>query len=404
MGFLHGIEHINLPSGTGIVNDVVTAVIGLVGTSDKGNLNELVLCSSAKDDTKFGTKGTIPAALSAIRKQDSPKGSALVFVVSVARDTDEVSGGTIVGNIDADTGARTGMQLFETAMGDYGYEPMIYIAPRYSALDAVKAELIRITNINEGMYYIDAPEGLSVGEVIKSRGTSGDFGMLTEGGKMLYPQFLIANPDYVEPADEDTAPAEPRYLSAPISAFAAGLRAKIDLEEGWHISSSNHAYTGVEKVSEAMTFSLGSETCEVNQLNAAGITTAVNLYGRGIVEWGNYSAGFPGNSNPDAFECVRRTRAIIKRAIGQASIPFIDKPITQANIDLVRNTVNQYLNSLVSQGKIVAGQCFFRAEHNPATQLAAGHIQFDIEFTPAIPMQRITFTYTIDISKLSTLK
>jgi len=397
MVFLHGIEHLNLPADFSPVNDIVTAVIGLAGTADHGEPNQLTLCKSAKDDAQFGTKGTIPEALRAIRLQDGTRGSALVFVVKVASDTASVLPADIVGTVNA-TGIRTGLQLFETALGRFGFEPMIFIVPRFSAIGAVKQELIAITNKNEAMAYIDTPDGYTFNDAITSRGKTGEFSSLNDGQKLLFPHFLIPNPDYV---DVDTTPATDRYLNVPMSAFAAGLRAKIDLEAGWHVSSSNHRLTGVEGFDVDLTFALGDTNCEANLLNGVGITTAVNMFGNGIVEWGNYSAGFPGNTNTEAFECVRRTRAIMKRAIQQACIPFIDKPFIDANVDAIRNTVNQYLNGLVSQGKIVYGQCFYRPESNPKNERALGHLTFDIEFTPALPMQRLTFTYKIDLSQLS---
>ena len=61
--FLHGIEHINVTSDTVPVNDIVTAVIGLVGTADKGDTNVLTLCKSAVDDAAFGTKEPSPKHL-----------------------------------------------------------------------------------------------------------------------------------------------------------------------------------------------------------------------------------------------------------------------------------------------------------------------------------------------------
>ena len=400
MAFLHGIEHLNLPADFTPVNDIVTAVIGLVGTADGGEMNTLTLCKSAKDDAQFGTKGTIPEALRAIRMQDGTKGSALVFVVKVKSDTVPALPADIIGTVNG-AGVRTGLKLFETALGKFGFEPMIFIAPRYSALGAVKQELIAITNKNEAMAYIDTPDGFTFNDAISSRGNGGDFATLNDGQKLLCPHFLISNPEYV---DAETTPGENRYLNAPMSAFAAGLRAKIDLEEGWHVSSSNHRVTGVEGMDVDLTFALGDTNCEANLLNAAGITTAVNMFGNGIVEWGNYSAGFPGNTNTEAFECVRRTRAIMKRSIQQACIPFIDKKtICKADIDLIRNTINQYLNSLVSKGKIVYGKCFYRPKSNPINELAQGHLTFNIEFTPALPMQRLTFTYKIDLSQLSNI-
>jgi phage tail sheath protein FI len=152
-----------------------------------------------------------------------------------------------------------------------------------------------------------------------------------------------------------------------------------------------------------LTFALGDTNCEANLLNAAGIVTAVNMLGSGIREWGNYSAGYPGNANTDAFECVRRTRAIMKRAIEKACMPYIDKPFIKANVDGIRNTVNQYLNTLKAQGKIVDGTCVYAAGSNPVNELAQGHLTFDVVFTPALPMQRITFTYKIDLSALSAI-
>ena len=164
--FLHGIEHINVTSDTVPVNDIVTAVIGLVGTADKGDTNVLTLCKSAADDAAFGTKGTIPEALKAIRMQDSTAGSALVFVVKVKDATAEITGADIVGTV-SETGERTGLKLFETAGNKYGFEPMIYIAPRYSALDAVKQELIVITEKTEAMAYIDTPDGWGFNQAIE---------------------------------------------------------------------------------------------------------------------------------------------------------------------------------------------------------------------------------------------
>lgn len=395
MAFLHGIEHINLPSDFTPVNDVVTAVIGLVGTAEKGDTNKLILCASAKDDAQFGGTGTIPEALKAIRLQDSTQGSALVIVVKVKSDTEQVTAADIIGAVE-ETGERTGLKLFETAMQEFGYEAMIYIAPRYSALAAVKQELLAITNKSEAMAYIDTPDGYTFSEAIASRGTTGEFASLNEGQKLLFPHFLVPNPDYDSEKPEEGA----QYLNVPMSPFLAGLRAKIDLEQGWHVSSSNNAVTGVEGMDVKLTFGLGDTTSEANLLNAAGIVTAVNMYGNGIVEWGNYSAGFPGNSSPDAFECVRRTRAIMKRAIQQSCVGFIDKPLIKANVDAIRNTINYYLNGLKAAGKIVDGQCYFRTENNPNDQLAAGHLTFDIEFTPPVPMQRFTLTYKIDLSKL----
>ena len=167
-------------------------------------------------------------------------------------------------------------------------------------------------------------------------------------------------------------------------------------------SFRNVRSTGVNSELAGALVTLRDRSCEANRLNAVGITTMVNMYGNGIVEWGNYTTAFPGTTTPDAFECVRRSRMIMKRSLDLACAQFIDvKHVRQADIDLVRNTVNQYYNRLVAEGKIVYGQCFFRPENNPASELVLGHVTFTCEFTPAIPMQCLTFEHQIDLTQLT---
>jgi phage tail sheath protein FI len=399
MAFLHGIEHLNLPADFTPVNDVVTAVIGLVGTAEIGDINQLRLCLSAKDDAQFGEIGTIPEALRAIRLQDSNRGGAVVIVVKVADTGTELTPADIIGTVSGD-GTRTGLKLFETALTAFGFEPMIYIVPRFSALPAVVAELVSITDKTEAVAYIDSPDGMTFNNAIAQRGSEGAWPIVGNGCKLLFPHFKVSNPAYV---DVTTTPDIDPFLNIPMSSYCAGLRAKIDIEEGWHVSNSNHKINGVDGPDVDLTFGLGDQTCEVNTLNSKGVTTAVNMFGNGIMEWGNYLAGFPASADTDNFECVRRTRAIMKRAIEQACIPFIDKPFVQANVDAIRNTVNQYLNGLVARGAIVYGKCFYRPGSNPLSELALGHLTFDIEFTPALPMQRLTFTYKIDLTQLANI-
>ena len=83
------------------------------------------------------------------------------------------------------------------------------------------------------------------------------------------------------------------------------------------------------------------------------------MYGNGIVEWGNYTAASPATTTPDAFECVRRSLMIMKRSITMACAQFIDvKQVKQADIDLVRNIVNQYYNRLTAKVRSFTGSAF----------------------------------------------
>lgn len=399
MAFLHGIEHVNIKSDVVPVNDVATAVIGLIGdcNSSSINVNELYLCRSAADDAKFGTTGTIPEALSTIRLQQSGSGSTLVFVIAVKNDGTVPVATDIVGAVSS-TGLRTGLELFAIAKSQYNFEPMIYIAPHYSALPPVMNKLIAICNQTEAMAYIDTPDGMTIDQALKSRAPSGQFQNLNEGQMLYYPHFLVANPAYV---DADTTPTIPRFNTSPMSAFMAGVRARVDMDLGWHWSSSNQRIYGVEGLDTDLTFSLSDRAADNQMLNAVGITTAFPMFGRGIVVWGNYSTGFPGNTDVEAFEAVRRVRAIIKRAIDGASVQFLGRPFSQAVVDLIRNTVNGYFNNLIMRGVLINGSCTFDPAKNPATELAKGHLTFSNLIMPPPPLQQFTFEYSFDYNALT---
>jgi len=410
MSFLHGIEHINLKSDTVPVNDVATAVIGLIGTADENTnfdfgdpngweINKLYLCKSEKDDALFGKQGTIPEALKAIRQQQSANGSTIVLVVAFATDTTVVVPADIVGEVSV-TGTRTGLKLFEVAKSKYGFEAMIFIAPHFSSLSLVKNELQAICNKTEAMAYIDSPDGWTFDEAIESRGVGGSMANLDEGQMLYFPHFLVANPAFVS---EDETPGEEQFITAPMSAYMAGLRAKIDMELGWHWSTSNQRLYGVEGLDVDLTFGLGDRSCDVNMLNAVGITTAVPMFGRGMRAWGNYSTGFPGNTDVEAFECVRRVRSIIKRAIDGAVVQFLGQPYLQVVVDLIRNTVNGYFNNLIMRGILIDGKCVYDPLKNPKEETAKGHLTFSNSIMPPPPLQQFTFEYSFDYNALNSI-
>ena len=397
MELIHGIETVDLPQDFAPARTVATSVIGLIGTSN-GDIanNELVLTTTERGDAVFGDKGTLPAALRAIRQNQSRKGGAVVIVNKIGSHTDTITPAQVIGAVSA-TNVRTGLKLFEVSNSKFGLEPMIYDATSFSSLGAVTNELRGIAYKNEAMAYINTPSGYTFGEAIAARQPNGDFSNLDGGCKLLFPHLLYPNVDYI---DADQTPDVDRFIAAPFSSYAAGLRSRIDMDFGWHYSSSNHPIFGVARPDVDLTFGIGDPTCEVHMLNAQGVTTAAALPGLGLRVWGNYTAGFPGNTTVDMFEAVRRTRAIMKRTLVLSASPFLSIPLIQAHIDMIRNTVQQYLNVLMAQKRIVFGECTYRLENNPIGQLAAGHVTFDIEFTPCIPMQKMTFNFAINLDQL----
>jgi hypothetical protein len=383
MSFFHGVETITLSGDVTSVNTVKTAVIGLIGTASAGPVNTLTLCASAVDDAQFGSSGTIPKALSAIRSQ----GSALVLVVSIGTGTPTPPAADFAGAVDATTNARSGVLVFDLAYTTYGFRPKIFIAPGFSSVAGVQAALIAAATKHRGCAYLDSPTGITVPQAIASRGAAGVWNISEYRAKLLFPGVLDAD------GNVDN-----------MSAYAAGLRAYIDLNENYWSSSSNHQILGITGMETPITFAYNDASSEASLLNAAGIVTIANAFGSGFMEWGNRNSAFPVNSDPNTFEVMQRLADITAESIELAVAPYVDRPINQAFVDFILQSVNDYFATLISRGALMKGsKCYFETSRNPAAQLAAGQICFTKVFMGAVPSEGIIFYDKIDTSLLTSL-
>lgn len=309
-------------------------------------------------------------------------------------DASAVQSTDIIGTVDSTSGARTGMKCFDLAFNLFGLKPKILIAPTFSVVNAIATEMISVADKFKAITYIDAPTGTTVAGAITGRGTSGtiNFNTSSKRAELLFPYMKW----YDAASNSD--------VNFPYSAFMAGVRAAVDNNEGFWVSASNHEIKGITGVETNISASVNDPTSDANKLNEKGITTVFNTFGSGIRTWGNRSAAFPTNTDPDNFLAVRRTADILQESVEQACLQFIDQPITQGWIDSVRESVNSFIRTLVGRGALIDGVCKFIKEDNPATELAAGHVTFYIDFMSPTPAERITFNSLINIDYLTSLK
>jgi phage tail sheath protein FI len=140
-------------------------------------------------------------------------------------------------------------------------------------------------------------------------------------------------------------------------------------------------------------------TCEATLLNAAGIITIFNNFGTGFRTWGNRSAAYPANSDPDNFICVHRTATIIEDSICAFSINYTDKPITNGLIDQLLLDINAYLNSLAGIGAVTDGaKAWYDAAKNPPQLIADGKLRICYKFLPPAPLEKLGYESYIDVS------
>ena len=403
--FLHGVETIEITKGARTISTVKTAVVGIVGTAPIEDVEEqyrtvntpTLILSETEAVRYFGNHKAgfpIPQALEAFFDQ----GAGIAIVINVYNpekheNVEAVKIGDINGGIDAATGKRTGLKAFEDCYSLFGYYPKTIIAPVFCEDTAVVTEINTICNKIRAMGIVDAPVGATVQDVIKGRGPQGTINFNTSSERIIlcYPHLKV----YDSTTDS--------IKLQPYSQRLAGVIAAKDVEKGYNWSPSNTEIQGIVGVERQLTSMINDPTSEVNTLNEAGVVTVFNSYGSGLRTWGNRTAAYPSSTHPTNFINVRRTADILHESVEYAMLQFIDFPIDNGLIDSICETVNQFIRTLIGRGALIDGKCSFNSEKNPTTEIANGHLTFDIEFMPPTPAERITFESFINIELLKSL-
>lgn len=403
MTALHGVETIEFQAGPSQVRIIATAVIGLVGTAPIQNLTDItkktvntpVLITNDKDAAAyFGADTTgysIPSALKAILAQ----GAGPIIVVNVfdptnvahqtagVPDPTKVVASDIVGTT-LGSGLRTGLLALLDAKSLYGFAPKQIIAPSFTGLTGVMTQMDAVATKLRAICWVDAAAGLSPAQAIAARSTT--LNTASKRVMICYPNVKALGPDGVS------------LVLQPLSQFAAGACAARDQAKGYWWSPSNTEMNGLVNLERPIDGSFQDANADLNLLNAAAITTVYAAYGTGFRLWGNRSAAYPGNNDPDTFLAVRRTADIIEESLELASLQYVDRPISKALVDQLLDDANAFLRGLMGRGAIVDGKAFFDAARNPSSELAGGHLTLGYRFMPPAPLERLTYEAYLDVN------
>lgn len=378
-GFLHGVEVIEVDSGARPIRTVRSGVIGIVGTAPNADPEAfpydtpVVIAGSrleaAKLDPNNTGLGTLPAALDGIMDQIG----ALVIVVRVPVGLTEAETlANIVGGTDAQS--YSGVHVLAAAESVTGFQPRVLCAPGYTHVrpggqaNPVVAELIGIAERLRAVVIADGPNTDDT-EALAYRG---DF-----GSNRVY----LVDPWVTR---FDTVAAE--RVDMPASAHVAGLIAKIDNERGFWWSPSNQNLNGILGTSRRIDFVLGDQNSRANLLNSNEVTTIINHDGYRL--WGDRTL----SADPKwAFLSVRRTADIIQDSILRAHLWAVDRPITRTYVEDVVEGVNAYIRTLINLGALIGGECYADPDLNTPTEIAQGHVYFNVRFSAPPPAERVTF-------------
>ena len=372
MSFLHGVEVVEIDGGTRPIKTIKSSVIGLIGTSSKGPMNDptLIIGSRSEAVDIFGAKDgihTIPDALDAIFDQ----AGAMVVVIRVERavdangDYDEAqTKSNVIGNGDA----FSGVHGFSSAQSTVHVTPRILVAPGFSHNMEVVSELEGIANKIKAVILADGPN-------------TTDADAITYRGNFGSDRIFIVDPS-VKVFDTVTND----YIAQPASPRVAGLISKMDNEKGFWWSPSNQIITGIAGTWRPVDYAHGNPNSKANLLNENEVTTIIHQDGYRL--WGNRTT----SSDPKfAFLSVRRTADMIQESLLRAHLWAVDRNITRFYAEDVKEGVNAYLRNLKAKGAILGGECYLDPELNTPENIASGKIYFDFDFTPPYPAEHVTF-------------
>jgi hypothetical protein len=370
--YLHGVQVVNLTSGVRPIRTIKTGIIGVVGTAPLADANEfplnepVLITGSRAKAALLGADGTLPQVMDAIFDQIAP----VIVVVRVDEGVDDAATqSNVIGSVDVN-GKFLGLKALLVAESKLGVKPRILGAPGFTHVQAVTTELVSIADQLRGFAYADAPSGTAEAAV-----THRDlFG--AERLMQIFPEVKV----WDTVADD--------YVDTPASAFALGLRAKIDNDVGWHKTISNLPFNGISGLSQDI--DVGGTASKANYLNENEVTTIIKREGERF--WGSRTC----SADPMfAFESAVRTNDILAETIQEAHNWAIDKPMSQTLIDDILRSVNAKFQKLKADGYIVNAEAYLDPDLNTEATLAAGQLWLNYEFTPVPPLEQLTFNAII---------
>lgn len=300
----------------------------------------------------------------------------------------------IIGGYDVSTHKSTGFELIDNVFPKYTLAPDLLLCPNWShdsevaAIMSAKAEningvfdadaILDIDTTEKGVtYYTDAPE-------FKKKKN------FTKANELVcFPRLRLGETDF-------------NY-----STQLAALISQVDNTGEYGGGTPCESASNKSLQADSMVLANGEEVLldvqKANYLNDNGIITALNFY-NGFVSWGNYTAAFPSSSDPvDYFYSISRMFKWVAKTVVLTYWSSIDGKMTRRLIDTILQGVNDWLNGLTSEEKILGGRVEFREDENTETALMAGKARFHVYLTPPSPMQKMEWVFEYDVSYLSAL-
>ncbi|SDE41861.1 phage tail sheath protein [Paraburkholderia lycopersici] len=371
----HGVRVVEINQGTRPIRTVSTAIVGVVVTGDDADatvfpLDTPVLITNVVSALgKAGTTGTLKKVLTAIGAQTKP----VTIVVRVAEgDTEAETSANVIGTVTAG-GKYTGMKALQAAQAQLGVKPRILGAPLLDTQEVAVA-LASLAQSLRGFAYVSA-NGAETKEAAQ-----------TYRETFSQREVMVIWPDFIAFDTDATA-----SVTVPATAYALGLRAKIDEETGWHKTLSNVGVNGVTGISKDVYWDLQDPDTDAGYLNEHDITTLINP-GTGLRFWGSRTCS---DDVLFAFENYTRTAQVLADTMADAHMQYVDKPMHPSLVKDMIESINAKFRQLIADGYLIGGEAWYDPAENTVESLKAGKLYIDYDYTPVPPLENLVLNQRI---------
>lgn len=385
MTFHHGVSVTETTELSTLIRDIDSSVIGVVCTADDADAQTfpldtptlLIRVNSVLG--KAGKTGTLYTTLKAIADQCSPK----IVVIRVAdaanvkpkdgepaqTEPAQTQDQLVIGGVSAE-GRYTGLYALLTAKVSTGVDVRLLAAPGLDS-EAVTAQLAVFAEKLRAFAYVGAYGQKTIADVKVYRKTFNQRELM-----IIYPDLMAYNS---QSGEKEVIPA---------AAYALGLRAKIDAQQGWHKSLSNVPIDGVLGISADIWWSLQGTDTDANDLNSNNITTLIQR--DGFRFWGNRTC----DAEIYFFEVYTRTAQILADMVAETHFAYIDKPLLPSLVKDIVDGINRKGSQLVTEGRLLGFNCWYDPADNPKENLRDGRAHIRYKYTPVPPLENLQLTQT----------
>lgn len=297
--------------------------------------------------------------------------------------TTPIDAADVIGGVDVDTGARTGLEVIEDVFQQTGLVPGVVICPKFSKDPAVAAVMeAKCENIN-GCFVATCLIDVDTATVKVST----DVKTWKESNNIVFPrqQCLFGKPALI---GSDGVKKIFNFASQ-----QGPLLQWVDTYKGnglpYHSPSNKNLRMNALLLEDET--ELPMHLLDANYLNSQGVVTALNFIG-GWRSWGNRTAAYPANTDvKDMFIPVRRMFDYIGNTVVLTIWQKVDEPGNRRLIDAIMNSLQLWLDGLSNSEALLGARIEFRHDENPTTELLNGHYVFHIFIAVPTPAEWLDF-------------